>query len=105
MTALLRAVSGLIVWAMAFSSLYALQGLACALGWDRVAFAGVSVVRLGLVVLYTGWTSALLWLCWHLYPQNSHRDFLSQLAFSCAIIGLCSTIYTGLPVLTTTLCS
>lgn len=105
MIALLRAVSGLILWAIAFSSLYALQGLACALGWDGVGFAGVSAARLALVLLYAGWTSALLWLCWYLYPQKTHRDFLSHLAFACAIIGLLSTLYTGAPVVVTTTCS
>lgn len=105
MTALLRAISGLILWAMAFSSLYALQGLACAQGWDNVAYAGVSAARLGLVLLYAGWTGASLWLCWHSYPRAAHRDFLARLAFACAVIGLLSTIYTGAPVVATTVCS
>lgn len=104
MTALLRAVSGLILWAIAFSMLYALQGLACALGWDSVRFAGISAARLALVLVYAGWTAILTWLCWYLFPRPGRHDFLARLAFACAIVGLVSAVYTGLPVIAATLC-
>ena len=106
MTALLRAISGLILWAIAFSSLYALQALSCAAGWGDVElFAGISTARIALTLLYVGWTACLLWLCTYLRTRSAQPDFLARLAFGCAIIGLVSVVFTGMPVLTATPCS
>lgn len=105
MIALLRAVAGLIGWAVAFSALYALQGASCALGWNDVQPLGISAARIVLIGAYALCIGALAWLCWQLRSQSGSTDFLARLAFVSAIIGLCSTIYTGMPVLTTTLCN
>lgn len=42
------------IWALGFVVIYAIQGLGCAAGWDRVAVGGLSLLRLligGLVVM------------------------------------------------------
>lgn len=104
MIALLRAVAGLIGWAAAFSMLYAVQGLACALGWDEAPVAGISVARMVLILVYVGWVGLLGWLCWYLRPQGDRRDLLAWLALASAVIGLASTLYTGMPVLATRTC-
>ena len=55
MIPLLRACAGLIGWAIAFSALYALQGAACASGWQSVAgVGGISVARLLLILAHFG---------------------------------------------------
>lgn len=105
MTALLRSVAGLILWAVAFSVIYGLQGLSCALGWDSLGPAGLSAARIILIATYAGFIGLLAWLCWRLRPSTSPRNFLGSLAFASAVIGLISTIYTGLPVLALSICA
>lgn len=105
MIALLRAVSGLLAWAIAFSMLYAAQGLSCALNWDEVPVIGISAARIVLIAIYICWLVTLAWLCWYLRPRSGGADLLTWLGLTCAIIGLVSTMYTGLPVLATTTCA
>lgn len=104
MIALLRAVSGLILWAIGFAMLYAVQGLSCALDWDAAQVAGISTARLVLIAIYLFWLAALAWLCWRLRPQSGRTDLLEWLGLTCAVIGLFSMLYTGLPVVATTTC-
>jgi len=104
MTALLRAAAGLIMWAIIFAALYALQGLACALGWDQRLIAGASLARLVLLAVYTSGIGVLALLCWRYRPRVSRRQFLDRLAFAGAAAGLFSLIYTGLPVVAASIC-
>ncbi|MCW2365720.1 hypothetical protein M2341_001167 [Sphingobium sp. B7D2B] len=110
MTALFRAMAGLIAWAAAFALLYAVQGLACAWGWDDAGLASVSAARVVLVVIYLVSVGAAAWLCWVFRPQpvrpeSSRMDLLAWLAFASAVTGLVSILYTGIPVLTATICT
>lgn len=105
MIALLRAVAGLIGWAVGFSTLYAVQGLSCALGWDEAPIIGISVARLILILVYVGWVGLLAWLCWYLRPQGDRPDLLARLATAGAVIGLVSMLYTGMPVLAARTCA
>ncbi|TKD51602.1 hypothetical protein [Sphingomonas baiyangensis] len=105
MTPLLRSVSGLILWAVAFSAIYAIQGLSCALGWDAIGLGGPSLARSILIATYIVSVTILAWLCWRLRPSSGTRDFLAILAFASSVIGLLSTIYTGLPVFWLSICS
>lgn len=104
MMALLRCVAGLVGWAIAFSMLYGLHGLSCALSWHELQVVGVSIARLLLLLTYFSWIGGLAWLSWSLRPMASRPGLLSWLAFASAIAGLVSTVYTGLPVLVTGLC-
>lgn len=105
MIPLLRAIAGLIVWALAFSSLYALQGIACTAGLDGVPPAGISLARLPLVALYAFWLALHLWLCWRLGPLRHGPALIDRMAFGLAVVGLVSTAYTGFPVAVTTICT
>jgi hypothetical protein len=105
MIALLRAVSGLIGWAAAFTMLYAVQGLSCALGWDGVQVLGISAARILLTLIYLAWLAALAGLFWVLRRRAKSGDLLTRLGPACAVIGFVSTLYTGFPVLTTTTCA
>lgn len=104
MTALLRATAGLILWAIAFSALYAVQGLACALGWDEKQIAGTSLARLVLLTIYAGGVGALARLSWTYRPRTARPELLDWLAFVSAASGLFAVIYTGLPIITTSIC-
>jgi len=59
------AVSGLIVWAFAFSAIYGLQGLVCGLGWPAVALGPVSLGRALLILLWLAFVALLSWMTWH----------------------------------------
>jgi len=104
MIALLRAVSGLIVWAAAFSALYGLQGLVCAFGWQATALGPLSLGRALLIVLWLAVLALLSWMAWRFWPRQQGPSFLNRLAFAIAVIGLIATAYTGLPVVSTSVC-
>ncbi|WP_431470826.1 hypothetical protein [Sphingosinithalassobacter sp. LHW66-3] len=102
MIALLRAVSGLIVWAVAFSALYGLQGLVCAAGWQATRLGPLSLGRAMLVLLWLGFLALLAWMSWRF--AHGSRDFLGLLAIGLALVGLVATAYTGAPVLAGSIC-
>lgn len=104
MIALLRAVSGLIVWAVAFSALYGLQGLGCALGWDAIMVGPLQLGRAALIALWLGFLALHSWMIWHFAVQDPVGTFLSRMAVAIAIIGWVATIYTGVPVVITSMC-
>ncbi len=104
MIALLRAVAGLIVWAVAFSAIYGLQGLVCALGWQAVSLGPVSLGRLLLIVLWLGFVALLGWMSWRFRQDWQEGSFLGRMAFAMAVVGLVSTAFTGAPVVSTSVC-
>lgn len=104
MIALLRAVAGLVVWAVAFSAIYGAQGLVCARGWHDVAIGPVGVGRALLVMLWLVFCALLGWMTWRLRRAWHGGVFLDRLAAASAVVGLISTVYTGLPVVATAVC-
>ncbi len=104
MTGLLRASAGLIIWAIAFTALYGLQGLSCAFGWDAWSLGGVSFARLLLLLVYVGSGVLLAFLCWAFRPRAADTDFTDRLAFTGAIAGFFSLAYTGIPVVAASVC-
>lgn len=91
MIALLRACTGLILWAAVFSLLYAVEGMGCANGWTP------GVLRATLVAIWLTSVALLGWLAWRWWPKRG--DVMTEwLAGAIAIIGLVSTIWTGFPV-------
>lgn len=104
MIALLRAVAGLIVWALAFSAIYGLQGLVCGLRWQAVALGPLSLGRALLILLWLAFVALLSWMNWRFWPRRKDSGLLSRLAAATALIGLVATAYTGLPVVSTSVC-
>lgn len=106
MRGLLRTLSGLILWAVAFCVLYAVQGLSCGLGWDQApVLLGLSLSRWLLVGLYIAFVVAHLWLVRWLWPLAGAKGLIARLAPTLAVIGLISTVIIGLPATTLTICS
>ena len=97
MTPLLRACSGLIVWAVLFSLLYAIEGIGCAQGWDATALRGV------LVAIWLVGIAGLIALVIRAH-RHRDRDLMARLSFRVALSGLVATIITGVPVATLSLC-
>lgn len=101
MTALLRIIAGLGFWAIGFSLLYAVHGLACARGWSAIALGPLDLQRVLLAAL---WIAACLGLLWWVRamsraPRDAERPLLGWLARASAITGLVSMLLTGVPVL------
>jgi len=61
--------------------------------------------RVVLVVIYLVSVGAAAWLCWVFRPRSGRMDLLAWLAFASAVTGLVSILYTGIPVLTATICT
>lgn len=105
MMALLRATAGLIGWALAFSLLYAVQGLVCSPRvWPWVHALPLS----GRELLIAAWLlclAALAVLTMRLWPGPGRQPMLRWLAGILALIGLVSTAFTGFPVLIATTCA
>lgn len=105
MIAFIRAMTGLIGWAIAFSVIYGLQGLVCS---PRLAGLVGSLPFAGREVLIAAWLLSLALLAWASWAlcSRSHRDtLLDWLAPVLAIIGLAATAYTGMPVVFATTCA
>ena len=105
MIALLRALSGLILWAGAFSLIYGLQGLLCSprlSGWTsalpydgRELLIGTWLLCLALL----GWLSLRLW------RGRKSGSLLEWLAPILALTGAFATLFTGFPVVVATTCT
>lgn len=93
---LLRAIAGLILWAIAFSMLYGLHGLGCALGWDRQSVGPFTLFRLSLIATWIVAVAAAAGLCWFEWGK---RGAVARLSLTIAGIGLAGTILIGTPVL------
>lgn len=97
MTPLLRACSGLIVWAIVFSLLYGIEGFGCAQPWDDQTLR---------IILMSVWLSTLIglaWLSWRWLPTRKGTE-IDRLPGVIAFIGLVSTAWTGFPVAVLSTC-
>lgn len=105
MIALLRAMSGLIGWAVAFSVLYGIQGLVCS---PRLAPLVSTLPYGGREVLITVWLlflALLAWASWALWHRERNDTLLDWLAPILALTGLAATLFTGFPVAFATTCA
>jgi hypothetical protein len=105
MTALLRAISGLIGWALAFSLIYGLQGLVCSPQLARVMTAlplGGRELLIAAWLLCLTLLASLAWVLWH---RATRETLLDWLAPTLALTGLAATTFTGFPVVFATTCS
>ena len=95
MTALIRMISGLVLWSMAFAVLYALQGLGCARGWTDPAVFGLTQTKAGLIALQ------VVLLLWLLRRRDTQME---RIGIAIGWIGLGATVITGLPILAISTC-
>ncbi|WP_419898229.1 hypothetical protein [Roseomonas sp. USHLN139] len=95
MRLLARASAGLLVWAFGFSLLYGLHGLGCALGWQDVGGAGVSLFRLVLVGTWLTFCAGGLAVV--LVAARMPAGLQRRLGLASALAGCGATLVTGLP--------
>lgn len=105
MTDILRISVPLTTWLAAFSAVYGLEGLICSEHWAEAALD----LRTGRVSLIAAWLLAIAIQIALLFALRSPR-FASPSAFargvslSLAVVALVTTVWTLLPVVTTSLC-
>lgn len=111
--ALLAAAGGLFGWAAAFSSVYGLHGLGCAMGWEHIDLGPLSLQRTVLVVSWLAWLALLALWVWRVRSWRRHADLASpttatplllRLAEMSAWTGLLATLVSLLPTATHALC-
>ena len=103
MSFLLRIGAGLLLWAVSFSTLYALQGISCALGWDMIALPAGSLSRWLLTIVWLIFLALSGWLIRR--AMGVQKGLERKLALSSAIIGFAAILITGSPVLLTSTCA
>ncbi len=99
---------GLGIWALGFVVIYAVQGLGCAFGWDRVAVGGLSLLRLlvgGLVLatLLAVLIAARRLAAWQ--APVGPASFIRWVSATCAWFALPATALTFSGVLMTSACT
>ena len=113
MNLLARATAGLILWGLAFASVYGLEGLGCANGWHESGRSGIAMsddtgvsLRLMLVTAWLIAISAHGILVLYLLFTNTTREqpFWRRLEISSAMVGMLATIWTLFPVAVLRLC-
>jgi phage shock protein PspC (stress-responsive transcriptional regulator) len=88
--ALMRAIAGLIVWAVAFCVVYGLEGMACGLGWPPGTMRTVLVAS--WLAFVAGGVALLPWL------RARDEGLAERLALPMGIVGVVSTLWTLFPV-------
>jgi hypothetical protein len=109
---LLLLVAGFAIWSSSFIALYGVFSLGCALGWERVVFGPLSLNRLVLLLIWLLHIAAIvLLLFWTarratlLRTENgSASDFLLWAGWGAMVSALAATIWTGAPILLTSMC-
>lgn len=102
----LRILAAPLLWLAAFSAIYGLQGLGCAQGWDATT-GGPPLLR---VLLIGGWGLTILLqaaLLWSLRTDRfgASAPFVRRVSVLGGWTGLVASLWSLLPVATTTLCA
>ena len=106
MTDVLRILLAPLVWLAAFSGVYGLQGIGCALGWTEVELLTVSLFR---AMLIAAWALAILLQIGLLMVLQSERLgspllFVRRTSVALGWVGLVATLWTLHPVALTSTC-
>jgi hypothetical protein len=101
--------AGFVIWASAFTLLYAALSLGCAFGWQNDAIGGVTPLRLTLLAIWLVHLAALAGLLIYSVRLRSDADartsrFLRQAAIGSAAAAIAATVWTGVVILVATPC-
>lgn len=98
----------LAVWALHFVLVYAMQGLACAQGWQRTPWAGREAVFWWLLLATLAAAVAIVWLglrAWRVrrvecaQDDGAHRRrFAAHLTLATSAIALLAVAFTATPI-------
>lgn len=100
--------AGFTLWAAAFVALYAGHGYACSVGAGEAAPAAARPLLIGTLVLFIVAHAALAAWLWQRFRAGADTKAVRQTrlwSFVLAMAALPATLWTGLPVLTLSLCT
>jgi hypothetical protein len=102
-------VAGFVIWASAFSLLYAALSAGCAFGWNGVRVADLDLNRLILMAIWIGHLLLLVGLQIYclLLPRlaaDSTATFTRRIAIGSTAAALVATLWTGLAIPAVTPC-
>jgi hypothetical protein len=100
---LLRICAGLLLWALAFATLYGLQGLGCALQWPGHRIGPLGLLRTLLVVTWLGFLCGASVFAWR-RVRGVAAGTIGRLEAGIAVVGAAAVAYTLFPVAWTSPC-
>ncbi len=106
MTDLVRILVAPLAWLAAFSAVYGLHGLGCALGWAEIELMTLSLIR---VAVLAAWAGAILLQLGLLLALSSERfgstsPFVRRTSVGLGWVGLVAALWTLHPVAVTSTC-
>lgn len=105
---LIALVAGPTVWAVGFSALYGLQGAGCQLGWAEPSVGPLDLLRALLLLVWAAHLIVLGWMTrWTFQRAYAPPDqrLLRFAASALAVTGLAAMLWTGLPIVFTSMCA
>lgn len=110
---LIAVVAGFIVWASAFSTVYALFSLGCAYGWETPRPFGLplwhAATAAGWLVHIIAHAALIAWTVRRFRARPAtepdNRRFLQVSAVAIAVLGLVTTLWTGAPIVLLSTCA
>lgn len=108
---ILYLVLGFTLWGAAFLTLYAVQAVGCAAGWDGVQIAGTSALRLVLIALFLVFSLLAFGLVKWIEARRARtprgrrvRIFLTRTGYLAAAAALGATLLVFAPVFFASAC-
>ena len=104
-------VSSLVVWALHFAVSYALVGIGCDAGWQRLPFAGVNALTALLIALTLPALALIAWIGWRGWRTYRRANppgpseviarwrFLGLVTLAVAVLAFVSAVMTAVPML------
>lgn len=97
---LLLVAAGFVIWASAFTLLYAGLSVGCMAGWQSEVIAGVTLLRAVLLAIWSAHLAALgalLIYCVRLGRRSANRTFgfLRRAAIGSTMAAIAATVWTG----------
>lgn len=108
----------LAVWALHFATVYGLQGLACAEGWQRWRVAGMEATIVLLLLITLAALVVIGWLALRARgairdaeaaalrsPVDERRRFVARATLLCALLAAIAVLFTAVPMLMLRTCT
>lgn len=106
MTDMIRILIGPFVWLSAFSAVYGLHGMGCALGWTEVEFAGLTLHRAALLAGWGATVAACAVVLVGLWSERlgSSSAFVRRVSIWLGLVGVVAAVWSLFPVAVLSAC-
>ncbi|MCQ3829750.1 hypothetical protein [Microbulbifer elongatus] len=105
MSDLLRLLIAPLVWLAAFSAVYGLQGFGCATELNDVIFAGVPLMRAGLILVWVLTIATLVGILVWLERSSPILEWTSRISRITAWVAIVASVWALFPVTFASICS